>query len=231
MSKDAYYFPHDSNAKDDPKCVLLIEQLGPEGYGIYWILVETLRDQPEYKYPVSLLPALARRYNTTPEKVKTVVGNYDLFVVDGDNFFFSQSLIDRMIPLEKRKEQARLAGLKSAERRLLGNGGSTDVQQPFNEGSTIRRDKIRVNKNIEDIEYSKGRKAAAFSPPSLSEVSDYISDKHYSVNPAQFIDHYTAVGWMIGKNKMKDWRAAVRNWNSRNEHTTPQPAPTTKPLF
>ena len=74
MTKDAYYFPHDSNAKDDPKCVLLIEQLGLEGYGIFWVLIETLRDQPEYKYPLQLLPALARRYNTTAEKMKTVVG-------------------------------------------------------------------------------------------------------------------------------------------------------------
>ena len=71
--KDAYYFSHDSNAKDDPKCVLLIEQLGLEGYGIYWVLIEVLRDQPNYSYPVELLPALARRYNTTAEKIKTVV--------------------------------------------------------------------------------------------------------------------------------------------------------------
>ena len=61
MSKDAYYFPHDSNAKDDPKCVLLIEQLGMEGYGIYWMLIETLREQPDYTYPVANILALGRR--------------------------------------------------------------------------------------------------------------------------------------------------------------------------
>ena len=42
MSKDAYYFSHDSNAKDDPKCMVLIDQLGLEGYGIFWVLIETL---------------------------------------------------------------------------------------------------------------------------------------------------------------------------------------------
>ena len=42
MSKDAYYFTHDSNAKDDPKCALLIDQLGMEGYGIYWMLIEVV---------------------------------------------------------------------------------------------------------------------------------------------------------------------------------------------
>ena len=46
MSKDCYYFPHDSNAKDDPKCVLMIEQLGMEGYGIYWMLVCLLYTSP-----------------------------------------------------------------------------------------------------------------------------------------------------------------------------------------
>ena len=45
MAKDAYYFSHDSNAKDDPKCMLLIEELQLEGYGIYWILIEVLREQ------------------------------------------------------------------------------------------------------------------------------------------------------------------------------------------
>ena len=48
MSKDAYYFTHDSNAKYDPKCALLIDQLGMEGYGIYWMLIEVLRDQPDH---------------------------------------------------------------------------------------------------------------------------------------------------------------------------------------
>lgn len=109
MSKDAYYFRHDSNAKDDPKCVLLIEQLGLEGYGIYWILVETLRDQPDYKYPLALIPALARRYNTSAQKVDAVIRGYGLFQIEDDSFFYSQSLINRMKPLEENREKARIA--------------------------------------------------------------------------------------------------------------------------
>ena len=85
--KDCYYFPHDSNAKDDPKCVMLIEQLGLEGYGAFWVLIETLRDQPGHKYPISLIPAIARRYNTTTEKMSVVVRNYGLFSIENDEFF------------------------------------------------------------------------------------------------------------------------------------------------
>lgn len=146
-SKDAYYFPHDSNAKDDPKCVMLIEQLGMEGYGIYWMLVETLRDQPGYKYPLALLPALARRYNTTPEKVKTVVCNYGLFIVEGETVFFSRSLVKRMQPLEEKRRQASIAGKISAERRKALSASSASTQQALNERSTSKVDNIKPDNN------------------------------------------------------------------------------------
>jgi len=96
MKKDAYYFSHDSNAKDDPKCMLLIDQLGLEGYGIFWVLVEILRDQTDYRYPIELIPVIARRYGTSKEKMMSVVSNYNLFKVEEGKFFFSESLDSRM---------------------------------------------------------------------------------------------------------------------------------------
>ncbi len=140
--KDAYYFPHDSNAKDDPKCVMLIEQLGLEGYGIFWVLVETLRDQKDYKYPIALLPAIARRYNTSIQKVETVVKAYGLFECNEESVFFSVSLINRMIPMETKRLQASEAGKKSAAKRKEiqrpFNDRSTDVEQPINERTNDR---------------------------------------------------------------------------------------------
>jgi len=111
MAKDAYWFSHDSNAKDDPKCMILIDQLGLEGYGIYWVLVETLREQPEYKYPLHLLPVLAKRYFTSGEKFQAVVKNYGLFLVSDDDFFFSESLNIRMQHLENTREKRKQAAL------------------------------------------------------------------------------------------------------------------------
>lgn len=122
--KDTYYFPHDTNAKDDPKCVLLIEQLGLEGYGIYWVLIETLREQPEYKYPFALVPALARRFNTTSEKVKTVISGYQLFEFDQENFFFSSSLIRRMSVADDVRKRLSEAG-KRGRNKQLGQAGAT----------------------------------------------------------------------------------------------------------
>lgn len=149
MSKDAFYFNHDSNAKDDPKCSMLIEQLGLEGYGIYWVLVEVLREQDEYRYPLNMVPILARKYNTTAEKMRVVIGNYGLFTTDNDQFF-SESLCRRMTSWDEMRESKRLAGKKSGEVRGLLAGKLTEFEQEFNMCSTdvelIKEKKIKEKK-------------------------------------------------------------------------------------
>ena len=70
-------------------------------------------------------------------------------------------------------------------------------------------DNVNVNVNIkESIEKSK-----RFSPPTLEQVKEYVEEKDLNIDPERFIDFYESKGWMIGKNKMKDWRAAARSWN------------------
>lgn len=151
MPKDAYYFSHDSNAKDDPKCSMLIEQLGLEGYGIYWVLVETLRDQEEYRYPLNMVPILARKYNTTAEKMRVVIGNYGLFCVDENNFF-SESLCRRMQTREEVRGKKQLAGKRSGEIRGLLAGKLTEFEQVFNGCSTdVEQGKERKEKGKESI--------------------------------------------------------------------------------
>ncbi len=168
MAKDAYYFSHDSNAKDDPKCMLLIEELQLEGYGIYWLLVEVLREQENYKYPLRMVPVLARKFLTTKEKMLAVIYKYDLFVVENEEFFYSESLNRRMGLMNDKREQARLAGKKSGEARRNKaleykkeiNATSTDVQQTFNDSSTdaeqlkeskVKESKLNKKENKEDI--------------------------------------------------------------------------------
>ena len=165
MAKDAYYFSHDSNAKDDPKCMLLIEELQLEGYGIYWLLVEVLREQENYKYPLRMVPVLARKFLTTKEKMLAVIYKYDLFVVENEEFFYSESLNRRMGLMNDKREQARLAGKKSGEARRNKaleykkeiNATSTDVQQTFNDSSTdaeqLKESKVKENEIKEIIEY------------------------------------------------------------------------------
>lgn len=98
-SKDAYWFRHDSNAKDDIKCVLLIDTMGLEGYGIFWMLLETLRIEISHKCLLSSIPSLAKKYNTSPEAVSKVIKDYALFEIEGE-YFFSKSLLNH-IPTKK----------------------------------------------------------------------------------------------------------------------------------
>ena len=214
MSKDCYYFPHDSNAKDDPKCVLMIEQLGMEGYGIYWMLVEALRDQPDYTYPVANIPALARRYNTSAEKVRTVVYNYELFTVKEDKIFFSESLNRRMLVFNENRAKRSAAGRLGMARRWGDNNVITPLLQSNSTviTSKVKESKVKEKESIEKV----ATKRAAFVAPSLEMVKDYfLTIKGANTDSECFYDYFTANGWRTGKNPIKDWKAAARNWMRR----------------
>jgi len=58
-----------------------------------------------------------------------------------------------------------------------------------------------------------------FSPPAVEEIKKYCIERKNNINPETFIDHYTSNGWMVGKNKMKDWKASVRTWEKKTPST------------
>ena len=55
-----------------------------------------------------------------------------------------------------------------------------------------------------------------FKEPTLEEVKKYCEERQNNVNPQKFIDFYKSKGWMVGKNKMKDWKACVRTWEGNS---------------
>jgi len=159
MTKDAYYFPHDSNAKDDPKCIMLIEELGLEGYGIFWVLIETLRDQPQYKAPMAMLPALGRRYNSSGEKFKAIVSRYGLFAIDNDEFFYSEPFSRRMSAIDLKRKDLSEAGKRGNAIRWQSGGesGGDRVAIAIKE-KEIKEKEIKVNQ-------IKGKTKSAGYPP------------------------------------------------------------------
>ena len=58
--------------------------------------------------------------------------------------------------------------------------------------------------------------AKRFSPPSFDDVKSYCLERENGVDPQAFVDWYTSNGWKVGKNPMKDWKAAVRTWERRD---------------
>lgn len=66
---------------------------------------------------------------------------------------------------------------------------------------------IDKEKGIKDVSHT-----SRFTKPKINEISDYCNERNNNVDPQKFYDFYESKGWMVGKNKMKDWRAAVRTW-------------------
>ncbi len=62
-----------------------------------------------------------------------------------------------------------------------------------------------------------------FVPPTVADVTEYCQERSNKVDPQRFVDYYAANGWKVGKNPMKDWKAAVRTWE-RNGFDAPQKA-------
>lgn len=92
------------------------------------------------------------------------------------------------------------------KRNASSNGGSNAGVTPINE------DEHEV-----EPEGSKKKRRARFVAPTLDEVSEYCTSRSDSIDPQTFMAHYESNGWMVGKNRMKDWRAAVRYWEKNQD--------------
>lgn len=75
--------------------------------------------------------------------------------------------------------------------------------------TTIKKDKKEKNRYV-------------WVKPDLMDVESYCRERGNGIDPQTFIDYYEANGWIVGKTKMKDWKAAVRNWE-RNGYNKPKP--------
>ena len=103
--------------------------------------------------------------------------------------------------------QASKAGKISAQRRF--NGRSTDVQPTKTNTITTKKETSSTKKQ---------RKV--FKKPTVEEVAAYCAERNNGIDARNFIDHYEANGWKVGRNQMKDWQASVRTWErSRKERS------------
>lgn len=143
MEKEGFYFPHFSNARHDRKIRRLRLELGIEGYGIYFMLLETLRDQHDLCYPMEDIDLLADEFGTSEQKVKAVVCGYGLFDVSDDFRFFSPRLLLYLEPYFKAKQQRIEAGKASALKRKL-NAFPTNV--PTDVPTTAEQSKVKESK-------------------------------------------------------------------------------------
>ncbi len=123
MSKDAYYFQHDSNAHNDPKMLALRIKCGWEGIGLYWTFLEILRDMPGYKYVLTngYIEELELRLSTPQATLEAWLKQAceGGLLVKKDDFLYSESFIKRMEEIDERRAllvaAGRRGGLKSSQ--------------------------------------------------------------------------------------------------------------------
>jgi uncharacterized protein YdaU (DUF1376 family) len=122
---------------------------------------------------------------------------------------------------KKIREKSREKASKAAKERWSKDNASSNapsIQQAMLEEchtETETETEKEIKKETETEFKPKG-----FVRPTLQEVQDYCQERKNSVNPQKWMDHYQSNGWKVGKNAMKDWKAAVRTWEGNSFNST-----------
>jgi len=228
MKKDAYYFPHFSNARNDSKLMRIRRIFGIEGYGIYFMLLEILRDQQNFKYPLEGVEDLAFDWHIGKEKILSIINDFGLFIID-ENEFFSPKLIVYLSPYIEKSEKARASvnkrweNAKALQQKYETN---TDVLPTNNESNTskVKQSKVKQSKVKQSkVKESKVKDINVKAPHSFENsiyhdysVFEKSIDEKLKGYDLEFY-HEIAKGYSKSKGaKYIDWMAAIRNWIRRD---------------
>lgn len=155
-------------------------------------------------------------YNSTDESISV---DEDIEMAFG--FFSNQMDIDNAKWLEK-VEKLRANAKASKSKQLLPNATKSNQIALVNVNENVN-----VNDNVNVIKEKDKEKVAVaplapksspikrFVKPTLLELQQYCQEARLHINCDAFLDYYEANGWKVGRDSMKDWRAAARNWARR----------------
>ena len=155
MSKETYYFSHDSNALTDIKILNMRSDYGMEGYGLYWAIIEMLRNEEDYSLDLDKNTYRAIQILTNTEIdieffIKDCIDDYKLFNQKENKKFYSNSLLRRMEEKDKKSAVAR----EKAKKRWSSNATAMQQQCSSNANkikeNKIKENKIKENKNKEN---------------------------------------------------------------------------------
>lgn len=183
----------------------------------------------KFTFFASYYEAIEELDDKTRLKVYDMICRYALYgeIIESENPI-EKSLFTVIKPVidagEKKRVGGRKGGLSKGKNNLSENEKGS-LQNNNKVACEKSESNININKNInKNININKNKninsKRGGFTPPTLSEVQAYCKERNNNVNAETFIDFYQSKDWYVGKNKMKDWKAAVRTWerNSRQEN-------------
>jgi hypothetical protein len=188
----------------------MISAYGAQGYGWYWMIVEMLREQKDYKYPIktkyaynAIAQELRVDVDATVTFIEDCINEFSLLSSDGD-YLWSNSLADRMKPLDDRRRQARDA-----------------ANARWNKKGAVRKDRSGVEDepNIEPQDDKPIDPAKVKSKDVLKKdkcfafLSDEIEKSMGLPKDVIERERQKCLDWLSAKGRsFKDYRAFFRNW-------------------
>lgn len=228
------YFPHDTDASNDEKIEALRALHGNDGYAFYFIICERVYRTPEAELNIShpaVLSALINKIGVSRETFEKIlqtafdVGCFDKAAYEERCVLTSNGIKKRANDVKNMRERWRNSKSKENDVENIEENNMENYEENYEENpeenaeetgeSKVNKSKVKENKN----------KINRFIPPTLKEVEEYCLERQNGIDPQRFIDFYEARGWMIGKNKMKDWKAAVRTWERSEYNRSPSGTP------
>jgi hypothetical protein len=199
MKKEAYYFSHDANAKDDPKILQLRMEMGWEGYGLFWALIEMLRNESDHRMRTHY-KSIAFALHTHEDSIKKLINDFDLFAIDGE-YFWSESLLKRMEMKESKSEKARQSAKKRWNQDNDANAMRTHSDSNAN-AMQLKESKVKE---------SKGKEISKDTFISLDEVEEEMGKEKPMHRP-----YFTRMQeiYNLDEKKVKE---AFKNWKILKE--------------
>ena len=231
------YFPFDVDTFSDIKIRKLIKYQGGKAVVVYTLLLcfiykngYYLRWDKELPFIISESTGFEEAYIQEVIKACILLGLFSKDLFDTEGVITSRGIQIRFQEITNlRRRSAGIVDFNlitseekpiSSEEMLISSEDipiSSEEMGITSEVMTIKGKESKVNTKKEDKKKTAAT-AVRFRPPSLEEVSSYIQEKEYSVDAQSFVAFYDSKNWYVGKNKMKNWHAAILTWERRNKN-------------
>lgn len=213
-------FTHDLNARNDARLVNVRMHHGMAGIGIYWCIIEMMYESTTGHLETATIDDIAVELCVAPDLIRSVVCDFGLFLMD-ETTFWSPTAVERMERQQAISEKRRMAGRRGGA--PIGNTyAKRDKQeqqetpeqdvQPIVPESIPETPAQPVDPPAAEPEKPKRK---VFVKPTIEQVQAEITAKGYHIDAQSFVAFYESKGWMVGKNHMKSWKAALVTWEKR----------------
>ena len=118
--------------------------------------------------------------------------------------------------------QAAIEKARQRERKKQLEAGQLPDKCPDNVRQELIVKSLELRDNSLDKKKEQDKKRKRFTPPTVEEVAAYCGERNNRIDPQTFVDFYESKGWVVGKSKMKDWKAAIRTWEKRDGNSKPE---------